>query len=82
MSTRCDGHCRRPGQECVRPRVAHNFFSSKQRKDILVADVRQHAIMREGVEVDYQEHQEIFKCMNRTEKGLLTTMERKQKIDE
>ena len=56
MSNRCDGCCRRPGQECVRPRAAQKVcFSSKQWKDIcLVAGIRQYAFMRERMVSDHR----------------------------
>ena len=58
------------------------FVFVKTKEGHLVADVEQHAIMRDRMDLDYQELQEIVECMNMQQKRLLTTMERKQKLDE
>ena len=44
------------------------------------ADVPQYAIMRERMDTNHQELEEIVESTNRRQKGLLTTMERKRKL--
>ena len=44
--------------------ATEGLFSSKQKEGHLVADVRLYAIMRERMDADYQEFQEIIKHMN------------------
>ena len=56
------------------------FVFVKGNEGNLVADARQYTIMRPRTEKDYQGLQEIVECMNVKQKGLLTSMGRKQKL--
>ena len=42
--------------------------------------MRQHARYRARIEAHFHDLQEIIECMNMKQKGLLATMERKQKL--
>ena len=56
------------------------FITTKEGHSVV--GVRQHAIMRERMDLDFQEFQGITEHMNMKQKELLTTMERQQKNDE
>ena len=57
------------------------FAFVKRKEGHMVADIRQHAILRKRQDTDYMELKEITEHLNMKHRGLLATMVRKQKLN-